>query len=386
MSYPAVAYRGVPGPRGGGFQYPPARRVPNPAAVFNARTPLPLPAMARGAKFALGRIFWPIGAALLAYELYQLWSKHQGYIITDCGFPHTHFRTGFWSCLGTFTDADVIANPPVAGTHYSALQDVPGAFMRVVQRFQHQPGVTPALIPNGNNRTAPRPELPPVPEFWPAIDPLQLPIGVPVPRPLPLPWHVIPLRPWRNPWRDPGEQPSHGPEPKPRPRPRPRPEVVWPLVPAARPAIRPNTHRWAKPPSRVKENKTRASSGVIRALMPILNGITEVGDIVDALWKALPKKYRSKCVTMQCKAADLYRHWDKVEVTDALRELVKNELEDAFFGKLGAAGKAAAGANPYGGLTGFQTGPYDNYYSRQAPGASGIEEGFDALWAWAFSG
>ncbi len=78
------------------------------------------------------------------------------------------------------------------------------------------------------------------------------------------------------------------------------------------------------------------------ALKTVLNIVTESKDVVDALFKALPPKYRERGASPQRKAAILWKHRDKIDPAVAIRELIKNQAEDAVYGRLG---RGVANAN-----------------------------------------
>ena len=94
---------------------------------------------------------------------------------------------------------------------------------------------------------------------------------------------------------------------------------------------------------------------VPRAVSMALGAIhqaTEVKDFVDALFEALPKELQKSApksgktmrgsrlppgtpyTTTYDKARQLYRHWHEVDFDDAVKELLKNHLEDELVGRI----------------------------------------------------
>lgn len=262
-----------------------------------------------------------------------------------------------------------------------SFQELPGGFrgVRAVKWTRTFSVERPWNLPNPHwdpfHPTDPwvEPEVP-----NPTVDPLSSPIGQPMPFPEPMPWRAIPeVVP--NPWRSPTEQPQRGPQPKPRQRPygrpTPAPEPVTPPVgqpnPAPlpppvvvapgpgpkpvppRPSVRPQ-----RPGKRTKEKKGRTSNAA--ALMAAANFASEVGDLVGAIWKALPKEFRSKPkydpwskkyyeVGALQKAADIYNNFEHVD-QEKMWENIFNEIgEDMFYGSIGQAlrsGNRKAGFRP----------------------------------------
>lgn len=218
----------------------------------------------------------------------------------------------------------------------------------------------------------------------PAIDPNSMPIGVPVPTPHPIPVPWLPgIKP--NPDRVPSERPDNGPEPKPDPwapppepvspfppekpfPPNPRPDPgenpkppVDPYVPSVdidtgaisnNPWItpRPGRHYKRPPGSNEREKKTKKNPG---AFYRILNGIVgfagEAGDLVEAVYDALPKsetrwkgrdgKWRDRDYGPIEKAQRIYNNLDKLDVDKAIENIIANEAEDRLIGGLASGAR-----------------------------------------------
>lgn len=124
----------------------------------------------------------------------------------------------------------------------------------------------------------------------------------------------------------------------------------------------------ALPPVRTKEIKTKfVAAGPARR---ILDFIGESVDLVEALWKALPKEcrkakgkkrpwpYKSDKPKPQDMLRDLYACWDHLDshyVNRAVGEFFANQIEDLFWGTIGkVSGKAGS---RIGRAVGIQTGP-----------------------------
>ena len=223
----------------------------------------------------------------------------------------------------------------------------------------------------------------PVPN--PQVDPLSSPIGEPMPFPQPVPWRAIPeIVP--NPYRSPTEQPQRGPSAPPKPRPQPNPDpapgpkpgsqpkpapqplpgpvsppqpvpepppvVIQPgpggnPVPSPQPAPKP---RFAPPRPGEKEKKARSNNA--RFLMGAANYASEFGDLVGAIWKALPREYRSKPrwdpyqkkwfeVGGIQKMRDIYENFEHVDQEQMWANIVNEMAEDFAYGSLGQALKNA---------------------------------------------
>jgi hypothetical protein len=85
----------------------------------------------------------------------------------------------------------------------------------------------------------------------------------------------------------------------------------------------------------------------------VLNLVTESKDVVDAVYLALPAYRRPRrLVSPQEKAALIYKHFAELDPAIAVKELIKNQAEDALFGKVGKLqGKAnRAGSGKYNRL------------------------------------
>lgn len=178
--------------------------------------------------------------------------------------------------------------------------------------------------------------------------------------------------------RAPNEETQRGPRPVPPPDTGPDVEIFPPGDPGVYPGVGPSSPGnpgpviiippvdnppvvMLPPPSKplnpqppgpgVKERKIRI--GLTGGPARIVNVITEGRDFVQALWKALPKKFRSKpkkgrkTLTVQQMLRDIYDHLNDIDLADAVLNVIENEIQDRFYGKAGQKYRDAARANPY---------------------------------------
>lgn len=109
----------------------------------------------------------------------------------------------------------------------------------------------------------------------------------------------------------------------------------------------------AKPPeAMVRERKVKVRSRMLLvALFKALDTASEWGDIVDAMYDALPKdvKKRWKCnrrvpiidnfgqygiSNADCKSQALWWNWHRLNVPNAIENILMNEVEDAAYGRI----------------------------------------------------
>lgn len=285
--------------------------------------------------------------------------------------------TGRYSTVDSFNRPNSVrgpANPPQKGPMY---------FQDPQPKTRPRPAFSPVWQPD--------PFWAPIPVLPPAVDPLIRPVGSPEPYPVPLPWRVIPMR-GPNPWRSPGEQTQTGPRGRTRPRPRP---PGWPVTyrPPGQPGptvvaqpggpvfeVPPPTGTATRPhPPRPREKEKKVKAPWNHAVRVAVDAATEFCDAVDALWQALATtdgefdraKWKKRLAhhdgkkqpTCQAKAAAVWALWDQLDATDAVNNLINNQIEDMFFGAMGNAAKKGRqnthGFSPNSGQ-GFQSGPWDN--------------------------
>jgi hypothetical protein len=88
-----------------------------------------------------------------------------------------------------------------------------------------------------------------------------------------------------------------------------------------------------KPPKGTKEKKGAASGRLIGLASKLFHGVTEYGDLVDALFDALPKSLQ-KGVRKDpaSRSLQLYLHAGDIDIGDAIVNIVWNEIEDRIIG------------------------------------------------------
>jgi hypothetical protein len=179
------------------------------------------------------------------------------------------------------------------------------------------------------------------------VDPFALPIRAPTRTPQPVRWPDIPYR-QINPARDVNEQYQRGYYTSDDVRNRsdigldqvlsPAPtSLVLDVPPIGAPVFAPPgsapPHSASRPRPRTKEKKLiAAATGAAKTL---LNVTTESLDALNAVYRALPKKYQKPGASPQRKAELLYKHFDELDAGKAVGNLIRNSAQDNLFGKLG---------------------------------------------------
>lgn len=308
----------------------------------------PIVGGSRFLRFMLPRVLPWIGWALLAYdlyELYRLWKENKspmgGYISCKQSVP----RWQQWSFeAGPACYAYVPVGPNgnwgpgspwlnrFEQTENQFRYDTIEAFY-----FPENPGFT---IPAWTGYQPLAPWLPDIdlrPIFPPWIEPLTpplLPSWPPVPKPVRVPWPFgEPIRPNPEP-QPPGEPKGYH---------RPTPDVKY------YPDPRPNGDDWpTRPPPNVKERKVkfRSNSVARKFLGALISGASEVGDLIDSLYEALPNKLQDAEATIKEKLATIYEHANDIDVAKAMENFIRNHLEDRIIGKWLA--EAQEGMEEYG--------------------------------------
>jgi len=130
------------------------------------------------------------------------------------------------------------------------------------------------------------------------------------------------------------------------------------------------SHSKTPPPPGERERKLRAQPVIVRSIIKGLGHMTEAGDLIDSFYKAIPAKgtnrrwkgrdgkWREAAISPQDKLAFVYKHWSKVDLSEAFKNVVENEIEDRVIGGASNALKSTYKNNPYmQKLRGFQSGP-----------------------------
>lgn len=186
----------------------------------------------------------------------------------------------------------------------------------------------------------------PYPDWVPAISPEVVPVGAPAPRPQPVPYRAIPTR-QPSPYRDAKEQTQRGPGPSPRyavaPRPGESPATQIVAEPGKATTVATRPHVRKPPAPGTKERKAHwMNTGAGRAVAFGINAYTESDDLFDAFHEALPPSLQHKPAKGKRshpweKAAQVYKHWDDVDLNEALQNWAMNQAEDLAIGKAAQA-------------------------------------------------
>ncbi len=206
---------------------------------------------------------------------------------------------------------------------------------------------------------------------YPALDPMVLPIGQPVAVPRPIPYKAIPRA---RPDTHRAESTKRGPVPRRSPEPV---YITWappgyPVVPVQdipwELTLNPVTgdtrlaasggHKLEPPGKNTKERKAKLLAGSV-GIKRGLNIITESVDVLEAIFWALPANRRWGAYTPQEKLKRIYLYYDEIDMSDAILNLLYNEVQDRIVG--GLSSKVTKSSKWYydatGNPIGFQTGP-----------------------------
>lgn len=384
MGYPAPAYRrssGAAPPSRRGFQ--PPRSVPSPQPSRTPYRPPPTPAndniprsLSRGLRFAakglLRFIPW-IGAALTVYEIWQWYTMAKGWQIP--GNAEIQCDNGKVADLPPYSigGACSTSRKLQLTSVYEANSFIKdwgpwwawgmNQFHSYIQNekyiryyeAQYYRVYKPAPLPNVYEATpAGEPNTIPRPLIAPWVDPMIIPPLQPVPDPVSPPVRRPQERP--NPWRDPQEQPRRYPERRPRHRPRPR-RAQYSELSVSSTSTRFRNQPLRNPKSRTKLEKKAFTLYIPRVLKRVL-ATSEYSDVVNAVFDALPSKVKQHCLmSHQFLEECILKNWDQIDAAEAFENLVKNELQDRFYGAVGQAFKKSYGQGRFDRAHGFQLGP-----------------------------
>ena len=206
------------------------------------------------------------------------------------------------------------------------------------QRWRRVTGTVPASKKFPQEWYAPQKHPRPKPYFYGRVDPFAVPPGFWQPNPEPAPRAVTRFQ-WST--EAEGNWSVRG----------------YPSLPPKRPV----TNSYEPTEKGTKERKTKVRRAAVFALKQAYTA-TEAVDAIEALHdgvgtmpSALPKEYQAKSGKIQDKAEALYRHWDKIDVEQAVLNLAANQFLDLLVGV--PQGKAQEWATERGiflggGLTG----------------------------------
>lgn len=212
--------------------------------------------------------------------------------------------------------------------------------------------VAPPFVPlqPGITIINPPPEVP----FSPFLIPEQLPPGITVQHPPAIPYTLLPRRPL-NKWPQ-GPSAGYGPKVGPKVGPSP-PYIIIPDASGDTGPNEPGPHIRKPPEKGTKERKKALDAAGFAA--SLYGSLTEVGDWVDAINKALPVHLRSHG-GLTDKIENLYENFEAIDLETAIKELILNEIQDRVVGKIGGLTKKgtrkAAEAGYYAGGRGLGAG------------------------------
>lgn len=313
-----------------------------------------------------------IGTAIVLYELYEMyrgysaWFPSQGYA-ANCrrpppwppGYIATDVKGSVspWNCVGLnnqfYGGPGPITNQPYIQTwvNYNTLANPFGLMVAQDARFATNPAV------NYNGQPVAVPYTAPVP----------VPGGAFVPKPG-VDWQPNP-NVVRTPLRDP--RPDLDPRDDPNRDERPDNEIErlrnnpreTEYRPGERPINRPLNPSPPSPPRKgEKERKVRSMGAQI---FRVLDGISEGADVIDAIYEALPDKVKKKwkkkfrptntlgldaagqygIANADWKLQAIWHNMDKLDVIEAIKNVVANEVEDKVLGRLHRARDATRPRN-----------------------------------------
>lgn len=373
--------------------------TPRPVGAFGKRAAFKLPAAAlpRAGASLLPRFLPIVGALLTAYDLWLLWNEWQKPYPTidfnlanagwtmQCTVPNPEIAAwgvgaSNWCGLegqvpwGPYGDRDIIPTiprKPITEPYTESTTRVAvGPYNIPHTRFDHH---QEWYIKIRWYKNQPKPD----------VAPYYLPPRLPYYAPWPLPdpsWPMLPYTPWHPEFNKPGA-----------PRPDPfAPYKPWPLLPGWTPGkyprapvqtrpkgepgigigpdgpFVPKPHTPTKPNRNTKERKGSGAGGkggplqkVFRAAQKAMRGLTEAGDAIEAVYKALPKGKQTCKGDMTCMAKAIWNNVGAIDIDQALYNLAANEVQDRLLGK--AHGKASKGASKLGVRPGQTYMPHSNF-------------------------
>lgn len=305
----------------------------------------------------LARIVPYFGYVLTAYELYNFWNNIEPWNLSfngpwtkQCACPSPGTPEGlfgpdvahqFISCppADVCQSGQAITGQAIWNSDFTVPdhQLTLGRWRNTSPLFRKshieswtRPGGVGVPIPKIRPRLLPRPR-----PYNPReqLEPRIVPPNSPMPKPYPLPRPLVPTVPDPSQPRD--ERTEMGPLPK------PRPDVLPP--------------RSTEPPrGGTKERKVQ--NKIINGGLRIINLITESVDAINALYDALPDHIKERRATPQRKATLLYRHYDEIDIPQAIFNLITENLLDYFYGQIGQL-NAEASAEWFDYKRGFSAGP-----------------------------
>lgn len=145
---------------------------------------------------------------------------------------------------------------------------------------------------------------------------------------------------------DPGYNPSDPPAVE------PSQQVVAVIPPGGNGTIaRPTNPDPPYNPGGMRDRKMRLKGlATFQYIQKVFHGITEVGDITGAIYDALPKKYQTcKYGGPACEAYMIAKHFDKIDIVEAVVNVIANDIEDRLLGRFfGWQERTARGIGSHG--------------------------------------
>jgi len=257
------------------------------------------------------------------------------------------------SVVANLSPPAVAAVQPARSSAYSAIGYLRIGFPDLSWRFgynlQSRVGTTrtPKTIPNAWLSPEAQGVLAPRPYVMPFAQPSQAwnPVVAP------MPW----AHPRLNPWFSPTESPFHSytevvsPGRQPGVVPRTRPLTSQIGSPGPAPTVRgPRGPRWPK--GQEVKLALRGAAGLVYG---VFSTLTEYGDVVQALWDALPRSAQQHSSgSIRGMSQDVWNHFGEIDWFEAVANLGLNFVEDTIWGGAHGAWSAAANQGGWGGPVG----------------------------------
>lgn len=384
----------------------PANPAPPPPANDNTpKPPKPANDNVKGGRNAVGRYArWLRNPLIQAAAAAALYPAVMGHRVNLDGYVDSLVCTAGGTTLtvpgncGSFIvnipwPNSVMTGRPINVSLWQLMQVRPNGLQMVVvhtrrlTRVANESWRRPVQIGTLSPLPAPEYEFPPVP----ALEPHKVPPLAPAPAPAPVPFPLIPAIP-PNPFAPggtgrtggyrppsypevPGGWPINPGQDNPDAPPLPANQVPserWEFNPRGAPRVTSDPHRVEPPGRGEKERKLRATW--LDRVMKVVGGVTELNDVVNAFYDALPVAYKIRRryiredqwgpyakdfrtedgkrlarikfdrwgnrlylepLSPLQKAKVLYKYWDKLDArwfAKAFENLRSNEVEDRLFG------------------------------------------------------
>lgn len=294
---------------------------------------------------ALGRLIPGIGIVLTAWELYDLWKQmNDQFMLPGRPMSISGYRrrdelectvNGPWDSYMNFASVTGLC-----GGGFNGSASLPAAISQPftqAQVYEWWKFINPTQPVRQYSRrhrwdrlATPGPNpgfiIPPSPVIIPELPPFIPYISPGMPRPGQEIWPFQPPVHLPRPGWTPGAVPGTWSDGRPHGSSRgDYSEKKFP-APNGRPLPRPA-------PKGTRERKVRMKISAVRRLMGwLVSNYSEAMDLVEALWDALPEKFRTKDANQKQKLLDLYNHIDDIDVVEGLTNWLQNDREDKIWG------------------------------------------------------